>query len=778
MAITKTVVDVNNGQYGAATGGNNPWTKSDVLDALETVFQTLGMNGGTQTNGIPVTVEAPGTFSYNYTDSAKITNNSDFDKCGGVGPTFMNNKSRYFNVINNPTNTAYRMLEEFRFIASQVNTSTNEITIVRHGLSTNDEVTYAAGQSTADGRKIPELNLGGHYFVIKVDDDTIKLSDTSGGSEKPITAPTQNGYYLQHKDSSAYDNFTINVLKGDVLYFDSSGASGAGGTFNLIRNHNSYDASKLLFRNSTWASSPTGNGTVNTVWSTYDYAQTESEALFPDRGVAETGTDLDDPTDSYGIHKYMYANSVNPDMKGEIVILPSLISQTTNSRPYWKYTVPANNSTGRSELKLRVYRNLTDSSTGATIASITIHSIGSGWSDGDSFTILGTAIGGASPANDLTFGTNTPHNNGTNGIPSIKVTNLGAGANFYQKSTSGKFAIAKVVHDAGKTFGTTYYGFGMSESNNNKLVITSGSGWRFINHRGIHSTSTEEDTIDFGRYNGLQGLDYMNNKKFVSRQTAYTSNERVLTYASTNTPTSYKLQINIYRDNADTDFAVIQFVQTIDNDFVPFATFSISRGTQHGSGIYDLDYVFQDSLLHFYTITRGIGMSYGNTQFDSYEYGVNEPVGQNSKARAASYGYLRNSTNNTSKRNFTTEFVNNINTDSLHNSDNVITYYRDATFDQHNNKSVNSSADFYKPIKGIPVANGIMPVPYYLPDDFAMLQVATTPDQVTFRTGDTITISGTEVYEIVLASFEQQQTGLDGNSSGTTIGMLFLARTT
>ena len=59
----------------------------------------------------------------------------------------------------------------------------------------------------------------------------------------------------------------------------------------------------------------------------------------------------------------------------------------------------------------------------------------------------------------------------------------------------------------------------------------------------------------------------------------------------------FKLQINIYRDNADPDFAVIQFVHTIDNNFVPFATFSISRGTQHGSGIYDLDYVFQDSLL-------------------------------------------------------------------------------------------------------------------------------------------------------------------------------------
>ena len=83
------------------------------------------------------------------------------------------------------------------------------------------------------------------------------------------------------------------------------------------------------------------------------YAQTESEALYPDRGILETGTDLDDTTDSYGINKYIYANSVNSSMKGEIVLL-SLISQNTLLFPYWKYTVPA--SGGRSELKLRVYR--------------------------------------------------------------------------------------------------------------------------------------------------------------------------------------------------------------------------------------------------------------------------------------------------------------------------------------------------------------------------------------------------------------------------------------
>ena len=774
MAITKTVVDVNNGQFGAAAGGNNPWTKSDVLDALETVFQTLGMNGGTQTNGVPVMVEAPSTLSYNYTHTAQGASNDDFQKCGGVAPNTISSKDRYFNVINNGT-TAYRMLEEFRFAYNLVSSSTNEITITRHGLSTNDLVTYAAGQSADANKTIGGLTVNTDYYVIKVDDNRIKLALSSGGSEISLTQPSQSGFYLQHKNDSAYDNLTINVLVGDKLNFNSSGASGAGGTFNLIKNHNSYDVSKLISSYQYWQSSPTGQATTSTYWNTYAYNITESEPLYPDRGPAETGTDLDDTIDSPGIHKYIYVNSLNSSMKGEIILLPSNIGQATAYKPYWKYTVPASGS--RSELKLKVFREVATAT--ATISAITIDSIGSGWSDGDAFTIPGESVGGTA-GNDIVFGVNADETStgAADGKPSIKVTNLGAGANFYQKSTSGKFAIAKVVHDAGKTFGTTYYGFGMSESNNNKLVITSGSGWRFINHKGIYSTTTSEDTIEFGRYNGLQGLDYMENEKQVARATGSSSNYRVLTYANNNTPTSYKLQIHVYRDNADPDFAVIQFVQTIDNNFVPFTTFSISKGTQHGSGVYDLDYVFQDTLLEFTILTRGIGTVYGNTQYDGYSYGISEPAGQNTKARAASYGYLRNTTSQSSKWNLKTDYVNNIGTYNTHSVNDVMPYYRDATFDKNNNKSINSSANFYKPIKGIPVCNQVLPVPYYLPDDFAILQVATTPDQVYFRTGDTVTISGSEIYEIVLASFEQQQTGLDGNSNGTTIGMLFLARTT
>ena len=107
-----------------------------------------------------------------------------------------------------------------------------------------------------------------------------------------------------------------------------------------------------------------------------------------------------------------------------------------------------------------------------------------------------------------------------------------------------------------------------------------------------------------------------------------------------------------------------------------------------------------------------------------------------------------------------------------------MTYYRNSTYDQYSGNAVSASANYYKPIKGIPVCNQVMPIPYFLPDDYVMLQVATTPGLVAFRTGDTVTVSGSEVYEIIMASYQSQQNGLDNVDNNSTIGMLFMARTT
>ena len=85
---------------------------------------------------------------------------------------------------------------------------------------------------------------------------------------------------------------------------------------------------------------------------------------------------------------------------------------------------------------------------------------------------------------------------------------------------------------------------------------------------------------------------------------------------------------------------------------------------------------------------------------------------------------------------------------------------------------------YHKPIKGLPINNSLIPCPYYMPDDFVMIQAEVSPGATKFRTGDTITVSGTEIYEIIIADNLVNQTGLDGISSNTANGMIFAARTT
>lgn len=803
MAITKTVIDINS--------GNTNWTTQHVLDGLEQAFQTLDMNNGTNTTGVPVLVQAPSTFESTRTERPYRpyysnefgygqSSISAFKQCGGGSPAKQAVKTRYFKVKDG-TN-AYRMIEEFRFSASSnVNSSTDTITITRHGLSDGDIIVYAVGQSDDSSKNIggtgTPLGVNGatDYYVVNATTDTFQISETLGGSVRDLTSVSTSGFYFERKSTAAYDNYKIYVKHGDTLNFDSSATTGSG-AFYLVKNSDSYDANKHLAYETSYQSGPTGQGQNITEWITKGYYQTEDEPLYPDPSVGEgPGTSLDD----YGIVKYIYADSQDTDRKGEIVLEPFL-SDTgiTNLQQYWKYTVAGDGlgvigggGAGK-DLKLRIYRGTSQGINDTQISAITIHSVTDGWSDNAEFTIPGDQIGGVAGVNNINFGTNYPEQTtgGGDGRPNIKVSTLGAGANLYQKSNHGAFAIAKVEHDANKNFGTTYYSFGLAPNDSNgnpdaRMVVLSGSGWRYINHEGVHSTSTSENTLDFGRFVGKPGLDCQENRQYLSRDVSNTTNYTVLRYGNSNSPSGYPLKIIIYRDNADTDFAMIQFCQVQNSKLEQYATFSISRGNQHGSGIYDLDYVYQDTILYLSSFpSRAIRFYYAPTTYNYTQQsttggGVVEPANLNSVARAASYGYMRQTTigaNSTYK--MYTDYDNNIGTWNTYGND-VVTYYRNSNYDKHDGNSVSSSANYYKPMKGIPVSNSIMPVPYYLPDDFVLLQVATTPDDVDFKPGDTVTITaGVEEYEIIYASYQIQQTGLDGTSDGSTIGMLFMARTT
>ena len=176
---------------------------------------------------------------------------------------------------------------------------------------------------------------------------------------------------------------------------------------------------------------------------------------------------------------------------------------------YWKYTVPA--SGGRSELKLRIYRDLNPnagSSVKGRVCGITIHSTGEGWSNNEVFTIPASATGGADRgATDIVFGVNAGEtsNGAMDGTPSIHVTNLGAGQNMFQKHPNGDYGILRLENDDSKNFGVTYWSFSF-RNDNYRMFINNGIGWNYLNRLGEHCPNDSTGQY-YGKFQGEVGLD-------------------------------------------------------------------------------------------------------------------------------------------------------------------------------------------------------------------------------------------------------------------------------
>ena len=782
MAILKSVVQVNNGNTG--------WDKTHVMDALETVFANLGFHGGTAASGVPQRLISP----------TGSTNTSDTWRTTGGDSVWTSTITHYYTATATGT-SAYRMLKNvpsngYQYWYSSTNaTYPNQIRMTRHGFTQGQQVHFAKGGTDAS-YGVEGLTLDTVYYVILVDEDRFKLAanatDAANGTEVVMSdggystgnsSKSSITYGISEPDDAAYDNRTINIGMGDTLRItlDTAGS----GNMYLCRDTDDYDATKYittgwaksetgLLQSTSYTTAPTGTGsdTGTVEWDTHGYMQSHTNP---------TDMELFAPSD-LGIEgrKYIYANDTNSGMKGVINVMPQAYSGSSSSSnyPFWDYTVAA--SGGRSALKVRVYRYVYSSSSyRGYISNIEILTKGTGWQDSDAFTIPGDQIGGATPANDITFGVQTPEtsNNARDGIPSVRVTSLGAGSTFFQRANSSQWAILKNVNDASKTYGTTFYSFGIDTDTNNRLLFNSGSGYKWLNKIGVANNSGEYA----GDFTGLKGLDYQQSYDYpITESGASSWTFPYVTYCTSSTPTAYPLEIRVYRaqNPQDTNFAVIQFCQTINTVVQSYGAFTVYHGATFGTNVWDYNYVFNGSMMTYSSGTRSIKLQHTtcapHVNYSNTDQGTNtEPVNQYSIAREAFYGYLRDS--EIPQVYTTSEYVCNIETEGGFTSD-MYLYYRNNAYDSYLGSSVAAEANYYKPFKGLPINERMVPCPYYLPDDFVMLQVSTTPGLTAFRTGDTVTVGGTETYEIIKASYETQQNGLDGIENNSTIGMLFMAR--
>ena len=87
------------------------------------------------------------------------------------------------------------------------------ITISSHGFVTNDEVTYSDGGGTA----IAELRDGGKYFVIKVDANTVNLSETLDGNAITLTDGDSENHTITATNTYAG---TVVLVQNHVITID------------------------------------------------------------------------------------------------------------------------------------------------------------------------------------------------------------------------------------------------------------------------------------------------------------------------------------------------------------------------------------------------------------------------------------------------------------------------------------------------------------------------------------------------------------------------------
>ena len=146
-------------------------------------------------------------------------------------------------------------------------------------------------------------------------------------------------------------------------------------------------------------------------------------------------------------------------------------------------------------------------------------------------------------------------------------------------------------------------------------------------------------------------------------------------------------------------------------------------------------------------------------------------IGSYSGAEGTPYVDTIYGTNSLGTKSGSTDHVN------LYYRSNLSTSYRSTGGDteyKNNNqyyavKRLPNSTNFNAVIKGLPLQVKIAPVPYYLPNDFAMIDFDVSTPQANIQQGDTITVSNTEVYTIITGSY---------NQTNRTRGILFCARTT
>jgi len=358
---------------------------------------------------------------------------------------------------------------------------------------------------------------------------------------------------------------------------------------------------------------------------------------------------------------------------------------------------------------------------------------------------------------------------------------------YYKQLTSSGYnsgAILKQTINPEKKYGTTYRMFLFHDDYN--LILGAGSGF----HPYAAGSLTFGAMSYSRRWVGTDMLDNPrrptgdNHSSFESVYGLFRfTSQNGYSKISTGSNTGYKLDLNIYRSGIDPSFSVLSYkAPTLSSQKISdntYGTFILHNF--ESSNIWDLDELFVSGFTHVISGSSGTGNFRPSINFRTYTSGNTNQDGnfQHSK-RAAEFGY----TTMNGASSWTNTWVDDVYVSSSaynpsesyysSNSTHKRIYYRSASQapergkgGTNSNRQIASTADFNAVIKGVPINGQLIPVPYYMPDDFVLIDFSYNLPGVNIQQNDTITVSPSEVYKVIAGSYVQ---------SIRTTGILFCAR--
>ena len=397
-----------------------------------------------------------------------------------------------------------------------------------------------------------------------------------------------------------------------------------------------------------------------------------------------------------------------------------------------------------------------------SVNAVYVNRGGHGYSDNDNLVLDGADIGGG---NDMTV------------VALVDETNYGSTSTFYDKDVttgaSAPWGVLRMEVDNTKKYGDSYWGF---QANGTNLYVTSGTS--FMPYKSTTSEYLNKEAKFGDSFRGVPYRELMYEAGSQTNQYVYTSantsiEQATLQFASSN---SFTLELNVFRSGIDTDFAIFSFKHPDKSSSSihdnTYSTFFLHKYT---SSLFDLDELYQGSMTYLSPTYRNMNNAYmdwyttlGNCSTTYGQY----------QGRSCLGGYQTGSTiSNTDK-----EVMDRI-ASNTHNRE-FASYHRrhlyrnnsqDASFrgnlyfeDDTRNFVQPNSLNYNAVLKGIPLSSQLVPCPYYLPDDFVLINFDhASPDQ-NIQQYDTITISGSEVYSVIDGAYNQDT---------RTRGILLAART-